>query len=95
MTTRSSTLAWKIVWTVEPGRLQSEGHKESDTTEHLHTYICLFPTKLIIHSLSRKQTKKKELGREPLPSDISLLSLRLMLGWLVMSDSFVTSWTIA
>ena len=42
MTTRTSTLAWKTIWTVEPGRLQSEGHKGSDTTEHLHTYIFLF-----------------------------------------------------
>ena len=30
MATLSSTLAWKIPWTEEPGRLQS---KESDTTE--------------------------------------------------------------
>ena len=33
MATYSSTLAWKIPWTKEPGRLQSGGHKESDTTE--------------------------------------------------------------
>ena len=26
-------LAWRIPWTEEPGRLQSMGHKESDTTE--------------------------------------------------------------
>ena len=58
MTTRTSTLAWKTIWTVEPGRLQSEGHKGSDTTEHLHTYIFLFPTKLIIHSLSREKINK-------------------------------------
>ena len=32
----SSTLAWKIPWTEEPDRLQSMGHKESDTTERLH-----------------------------------------------------------
>ena len=36
MATHSSTLAWKIPWTEEPGRLQSVGHKESDTTEQLH-----------------------------------------------------------
>ena len=29
------TLAWKIPWTVEPGRLQSMGCKESDMTEKL------------------------------------------------------------
>ena len=36
MATHSSTLAWKIPRTEEPGRLQSMGHKELDTTEKLH-----------------------------------------------------------
>jgi len=36
MAPHSSTLAWKIPWTEEPGRLQSMGRKESDTTEWLH-----------------------------------------------------------
>ena len=36
MATHSSTLAWKIPWMEEPGRLQSMGRKESDTTEQLH-----------------------------------------------------------
>ena len=36
MATHSSTLAWKIPWTEEPGRLQSTGRKESDTNERLH-----------------------------------------------------------
>ena len=31
--THSSILIWRIPWTEEPGRLQSTGHKESDTTE--------------------------------------------------------------
>ena len=31
--THSSIPAWKILWTEEPGGLQSMGHKESDTTE--------------------------------------------------------------
>ena len=31
-----STLAWKLPWTEEPGRLQSTGSQESDTTEGLH-----------------------------------------------------------
>ena len=34
MATHSSTLAWKIPWTEEPGR--PWGHKESDMTEQLH-----------------------------------------------------------
>ena len=32
METHSSTLAWRIPWAEEPGRLQSMGHKESDMT---------------------------------------------------------------
>ena len=38
MAPHSSTLAWKIPWMEEPGRLQSWGHKESDTTEHLRWF---------------------------------------------------------
>ena len=36
MSTHSSILAWRISWTEEPGRLQSVGSQESDTTERLH-----------------------------------------------------------
>ena len=36
MATHSSTLAWRIPWMEEPGRLQSMGSLESDTTERLH-----------------------------------------------------------
>ena len=32
MATHSSNLAWKIPWTEEPGRLQTLGSQESDTT---------------------------------------------------------------
>ena len=38
MATHSSILAWRIPWTEEPGRLQSIGLQESDTTERLSTY---------------------------------------------------------
>ena len=41
MAIHSSTIAWKIPWTEEPGRLQSTGHKELDTTERLHYMINL------------------------------------------------------
>ena len=38
LATLSSTLAWRIPWTEEPGGLQSMGSQESDTTEQLtHT----------------------------------------------------------
>ena len=36
MATHSSILAWKIPWTKEPGRLQSMGSQESDTTRQLN-----------------------------------------------------------
>ena len=39
MATHSGTLAGKIPWTEEPGRLQSMGLKESDTTEQLHFHF--------------------------------------------------------
>ena len=38
---RESTLAWKILWTEEPGRLHPWGHKESDMTERLHIHFSL------------------------------------------------------
>ena len=41
MATHSSTLAWKIPWTEEPGGLQSMGSLESDTTEQLHFHFSL------------------------------------------------------
>ena len=41
MAPHSSTLAWKIPWTQEPGRLQSLGHKELDMTERLHFHFSL------------------------------------------------------
>ena len=41
MATHSSTLAWKIPWTEEPGRLQSMGSLKSDTTERLHFHLSL------------------------------------------------------
>ena len=41
MATHSSTLAWKISWTEEPGRLQPMGSLGSDTTEWLHFHFSL------------------------------------------------------
>jgi len=41
MAPHSSTLAWKIPWTEEPGRLQSMGSLESDTTEWLPFHFSL------------------------------------------------------
>ena len=42
MATHSSILAWKIPWTVEPGRLQSVWSKELDMTERLSDFTFTF-----------------------------------------------------
>ena len=40
MAPHSSILAWRVPWTEEPGRLQSMGSQELDTTKQLnHHYI--------------------------------------------------------
>ena len=41
MAPHSSTLAWKIPWTEEPGRLQSTGSLRVGTTERLHFHFSL------------------------------------------------------
>ena len=41
MAPHSSTLAWKLPWTEEPGRLQSMGSLESDMAERLHFHFSL------------------------------------------------------
>ena len=38
MAIHSSILAWKILWTDEPGGLQSNGLQESDMIEHTRTH---------------------------------------------------------
>ena len=43
MITHSSSLAWKIPWMEEPGRLQSMGRKELDTAWATNT----LPTKTL------------------------------------------------
>ena len=42
MATHSNFLAWRIPWTEEPGRPQSMGLQESDTTEQLSTHTRSF-----------------------------------------------------
>ena len=50
MATHSSTFAWKIPWTEEPGRLQSMGLLESDTTERLHFHCQALEKEMATHS---------------------------------------------
>ena len=45
MAAYSSILAWRMPWTVEPGRLRSTGRKESDMSEvtwHAHTHMNVY-----------------------------------------------------
>ena len=42
MVTHSSTLAWKIPWTEEPGRLQSMGVSKSQTRLSIFTFTFHF-----------------------------------------------------
>ena len=48
MATHSSTLAWKILWMEEPGRLQSMGVTKSQT--QLRDYTCLPRSKHLLIS---------------------------------------------
>ena len=42
MVSHSSCLAWEILWTEEPGKLTVPGgHKELDTTEHIHMLLTI------------------------------------------------------
>ena len=41
MSPHSSTLAWRIPWTEEPGGLSPWGLEESDRTEQLHFHFSL------------------------------------------------------
>ena len=41
MAPHSSTLAWTVLWTEEPGGLQYMGHEESDMTERLPFHFSL------------------------------------------------------
>ena len=45
MATRSSILAWRILWTEQPGWQKSTGHKELDMTEQLTEQIRIQPMK--------------------------------------------------
>ena len=55
MATHSSILTRRIPWTEEPGRLQSTGHKESDTTERLHSLTHFLHYRQILYHVSYKQ----------------------------------------
>ena len=71
MATHSSTLAQKIPWTEEPGRLQSMGSKESDTTEWHQCHVsrpmdCYFHPSNLQPGRQREATTALQKGWEKL-----------------------------
>ena len=50
MAPHSSTLAWKLPWTEEPGRLQSMVSGKSDTTKRLHFHFPALEKEMATHS---------------------------------------------
>ena len=46
MATHSSTLAWKIPWREEPGRLHFMGSQKVDMTEQLHFHFFTFSLRI-------------------------------------------------
>ena len=65
MSPHSSTLAWRIPWTEEPGGLSPWGLEESDTTEQLHFHAL--EKKIATHSsvLAWRVPGMEELGGLP------------------------------
>ena len=55
MATHSSILAWRIPWIEEPGRLQSMGSQESDTTEPPSTALHMESRRMVLMSLLKEQ----------------------------------------
>ena len=67
MTPHSSALAWKIPWMEEPGRLQSMGSDELDTTERFHFHFPALEKEMATHSsvLAWRIPGTVELGGRP------------------------------
>ena len=66
MAPHSSTLAWKIPWMEEPGRLPSRGSLESDTTERLH-----------FHTLEKEMATHSSVLAWRIPGMVSLVGCHL------------------
>ena len=68
MATHSSILAWRILWTEEPGGLQSMGSQQSDVTEqpssqaevyHMKNFLNVLPkiNENLCHSIVARKIK--------------------------------------
>ena len=50
MAPHSSTLAWKILWTEEPGRASPQGREELDPTQRIHFHFPALEKEMATHS---------------------------------------------
>ena len=75
LATHSSTVAWEIPWTEEPGGLQSMGSLESDMTYQLNNNKSTkYPNHYAVHlkltrymSITSQKTKESNQISDPLP----------------------------
>ena len=56
MAIHSSILAWRILWTEEPGRLQPTGSQELDTTQRLKHHYMSQGMRVALRSWKRQET---------------------------------------
>ena len=92
MAIHSSILAWEISWTEEPGRLQSMGHKKSDTTKHSPTHMAYLGASPVAQTVKKlpamQQTQEmrvQSLGQEdPLEEEMETHSS--VLAWEIPWD---------
>ena len=62
MATCSALLAWRILWTEEPGGATiHRGPKESDTTEQLTAFTLSFCLNKIVFPLPEKKKKERKI----------------------------------
>ena len=66
MATHSSILAWRIPWTEEPGRLQSMGSQELDTTYQLNTSTISYIAGRFFTASENENIKSKLVSSHPL-----------------------------
>ena len=83
MATHSSILAWKISWMEEPGRLQSMGRKESDTTEQLRFCFCF-----VAESVELKNFLKVNKETEKVGLKLNIQKTK------IMAPGLITSWQV-
>ena len=82
MATHSSILAWKISWMEEPGRLQSMGRKESDTTEQLRFCFCFVAESVELKNFLMKVNKESEkVGLKLNVQKTKIMVLSLITSW--------------